>query len=113
MATGAAADGFFRPIYDGCLSGFDQCVEQRPYHRNCSCALHSKSRNLCTHKLPGKNVTYPMRRAWSEGSLLVFTASNHSSPSTSLALNGVRSQLCLVDQDQDKEEERNSTRFFI
>ncbi|KAL1289332.1 hypothetical protein AAHE18_20G049900 [Arachis hypogaea] len=46
-------------------------MERRPYYRNCSCALHSKSRNgggACTHKLPkGNNVSYPMRRAWSEG----------------------------------------------
>ncbi|KAK7281495.1 hypothetical protein RIF29_09546 [Crotalaria pallida] len=113
MATGAGADGLFRPIYEGCISGYDHCVERRPYHRNCSCALHSKSRNICSHKLPGKNVTYPMRRAWSEGSLLVLAASNNSSPSSSPALtNGVRSQqLGLL--DEDKEEEHKSCSVFI
>ncbi|OIW10376.1 hypothetical protein TanjilG_28127 [Lupinus angustifolius] len=107
----AAADGFFRPIYDGCLSGFDQCIERRPYHRNCSCALHSKSRNLCAHKLLGNNVTYPMRRAWSDGSLLVLAASNYSSPSNSPAPNGIRPQICLV--DQEKEEDHDSIGGFI
>ncbi|KAE9587614.1 hypothetical protein Lal_00021838 [Lupinus albus] len=107
-----AADGFFRPIYDGCLSGFDHCVERRPYHRNCSCALHSKSRNLCAHKLLGNNVKYPMRRAWSEGSLLVLAASNYSSPSTSPAPNEViKPQICLV--DREKEEDHDSIGGFI
>ncbi|XP_057751321.1 uncharacterized protein LOC130969559 [Arachis stenosperma] len=87
MASGAAADGLFRPIFEGSISGFDHCVERRPYHRNCSCALHSKSRNgggACTHKQPwGKNISYPMRRAWSEGSLIMVASSVHSSPSSS------------------------------
>ncbi|KAK7304086.1 hypothetical protein RJT34_15117 [Clitoria ternatea] len=87
MASSAATDGFFRPIYEGCISCYDNDVERRPYHRNCACALHSKSRSnkktLCTHKLPWcNNVSYPMRRAWSEGSL-VLTTSPHSSPSSS------------------------------
>ncbi|TXG60812.1 hypothetical protein EZV62_012175 [Acer yangbiense] len=85
----AAADGFFRNVYEGCISGCDSGIERRPYHRNCSCALHSKSnnnksRNNC-HKC-NKNVSYPMRRAWSEGSLLVMAAADSSyssSPSSS------------------------------
>ena len=83
MATGAA-DGFLRPIYEGCISGYDHCVERRPYHRNCGCVLHSKSKkSSCTHRLPMCNkVKYPMRRAWSEGNL-VLAASSHSSPSPS------------------------------
>ncbi|TKY73066.1 Cyclophilin peptidyl-prolyl cis-trans isomerase family protein isoform 1 [Spatholobus suberectus] len=92
MATGAAADGLFRPIYAGCISGHDNDVERRPYHRNCGCALHSKSRNKsCAHRAPRCNsVSYPMRRAWSEGSL-VMAASAHSSPSPSSPA-GVRPQ---------------------
>ncbi|MED6121920.1 hypothetical protein PIB30_034779 [Stylosanthes scabra] len=90
MASGAA-DGLFRPIFEGSISGFDHCVERRPYHRNCSCELHNKSRNgggggTCTHKLGrGNNVSYPMRRAWSEGSLIMVASSAHSSPSSSPA----------------------------
>ncbi|KAE9604533.1 hypothetical protein Lalb_Chr11g0072841 [Lupinus albus] len=100
MVTSLGADGLFRPIFEGCISGFDHCIERRPYHRNCSCALHSKSRNLCAHKLLGNNVTYPMRRWWSEGSLsmMMLVVSNHSLHSTSLSLNGVRPQLCLVEE---------------
>ncbi|KAK7304762.1 hypothetical protein VNO77_42649 [Canavalia gladiata] len=83
MATGAGADGLFRPIFEGCISGYDNYVDSRPYHRNCGCALH---RNItCTHKLPRcNNVSYPIRRAWSEGSL-ALAASAYSSPSSSPA----------------------------
>ncbi|KAJ1385895.1 hypothetical protein SESBI_41299 [Sesbania bispinosa] len=87
MATGAAADGAFWSMYEGCISGYDNCVERRPYHRNCGCALHNKSPNS-THNLPRCNsVSYPMRRAWSEGTLLV--AHSYSSPSSSANSNGV------------------------
>ncbi|KAJ0029787.1 uncharacterized protein LOC116143602 [Pistacia vera] len=89
MAATGAADGFFRCVYEGCISGGDTEIERRPYHRNCGCALHSKSNNkgrgnyICPNGLPKcKNVSYPIRRSWSEGSL-VLAASNYSSPSTS------------------------------
>ncbi|XP_020209067.1 uncharacterized protein LOC109794003 [Cajanus cajan] len=79
----ASADGLFRPIYEGCISAFDSDVERRPYHRNCGCALHSKSTRACTHKSPrGNTVSYPIRRAWSEGTLATAA---HSSPSSSPA----------------------------
>ena len=84
MATGAA-DGFFRCVYEGSISHYDNGVERRPYHRNCGCALHSKSGNKksSTHRLCN-NVSYPMRRSWSEGSLTLM-ASASSSPSSSPA----------------------------
>ncbi|CAJ1975578.1 unnamed protein product [Sphenostylis stenocarpa] len=87
MASGAAADGLFRPIYEGCITAYNNDVERRPYHRNCGCALHSKSRRgrACSHRMPRCNsVSYPMRRAWSEGSLVMATSA-HSSPSSSPA----------------------------
>ncbi|CAL0325681.1 unnamed protein product [Lupinus luteus] len=86
MATGGAGDGLFRSVYSDCISNYDNCVEQRPYHRNCGCALHNKSSNNCTHKLTRcNNVSYPIRRAWSEGNLVLadssFLSSSPSSPS--------------------------------
>ncbi|KAJ8768140.1 hypothetical protein K2173_021080 [Erythroxylum novogranatense] len=81
MAAGAA-DGFFRYVGEGCLFGGDMGIERRPYHRNCQCALH-KNRKNCSHGTSNsKNVSYPIRRSWSEGSL-ALTASCHSSPSSS------------------------------
>ncbi|KAJ4709665.1 Zinc finger, SWIM-type [Melia azedarach] len=88
----AAADGLFRCIYEGCISGYDTGIERRPYHRNCGCALHTKSGSGNRHP-PGlpqckKNVSYPMRRSYSEGSLVLASYSSsysslYSSPSSS------------------------------
>ncbi|KAE8126141.1 hypothetical protein FH972_020885 [Carpinus fangiana] len=93
MASGAA-DGLFRCVYEGCISSCDTGIERRPYHRNCGCALHNKSRKASPHALPArckKNISYPIRRSWSEGSLALYAAaaaSNHSSPSSSPAVAG-------------------------
>ncbi|KAK8545171.1 hypothetical protein V6N13_066468 [Hibiscus sabdariffa] len=86
MAAGAA-DGLFRSLYEGCISGSNTGIEHRPYHRNCRCALHDKSQGNCPHPFPkSKSLSYPIRRAWSEGNLAmaaVSTSSCHSSPSLS------------------------------
>ncbi|KAM1046500.1 uncharacterized protein LOC126614059 isoform X1 [Malus sylvestris] len=123
-AAGAAADGLFRCVYEGCLSELDIGVERRPYHRNCGCALHNKSPNKqCTHGGPkSKKVSYPLRRAWSEGNLaLVASAGSsvHSSPSSSPAKHHYavgrlhqrrqsHQQLdTLCDEDEEEDEEEN------
>lgn len=116
--AGATADGFFRPIYEGCISGFDNCIERRPYHRNCGCALHSKSRNKllsgANNKSPIRpnSVKYPMRRAWSEGNLVLAAASSshHSSPSSSPSHSGLRNQRCFVDREDEEEEEHHNNK---
>ncbi|XP_054804594.1 uncharacterized protein LOC129307742 [Prosopis cineraria] len=86
----AAADGFFRGVYEGCISGHDNDVQRRPYHRNCGCAIHDKSSSpkaRCSHRGKSNNVSYPLRRAWSESCLAMAasasSASAHSSPSPS------------------------------
>ncbi|KAK3033187.1 hypothetical protein RJ639_036979 [Escallonia herrerae] len=102
MATGAAGDGLFRGTYDGCISGHDMGIRRRPYHRNCSCALH-KMRGHCSHSSPKNKVSYPLRRAWSE-SCLSLMASGSSSPSTSpdpaAAEPSGRTNLVLFNEDQ-------------
>lgn len=94
----AAADGVFRCVLEGCLSGYDNGVERRPYHRNCGCALHNQSRDKSsTNRSPICGcVSYPIRRSWSEGSLVMAAFSAHSSPSSSPAV-GVRPQMSFVD----------------
>ncbi|KAG4932830.1 hypothetical protein GLYMA_17G104600v4 [Glycine max] len=101
MATGAAPDGlFWSVVYEGCISGYDNCVERRPYHRNCGCALHNTSLINRTHKLPRcNNVSYPMRRAWSEGSLVLATSSSSSSPSQ--VATGGRPQPSLANVEEE------------
>ncbi|KAK2396619.1 hypothetical protein QL285_058265 [Trifolium repens] len=112
-----AADGFLRPIYEGSISGYDHSVERRPYHRNCGCVLHSKSKKSpCTHKLPimtCNKIKYPMRRAWSEGNLALSVSSSHShspSPSSSPLAPHVKSRRGSVDLDQDLDQEQLSLR---
>ncbi|XP_055824532.1 uncharacterized protein LOC129893064 [Solanum dulcamara] len=89
MATGAAGDGLFRGVFDGCISGHDMGIQQRPYHRNCGCELH-KSRGNCSHSSRCTNVSYPIRRSWSESCLSLAAASaggasGHSSTCSSPA----------------------------
>ncbi|XP_061345952.1 uncharacterized protein LOC133291667 [Gastrolobium bilobum] len=106
MASGAAADGLFRSVYEGCISCYDNCIERRPYHRNCGCALHNKSRKSCTHKLPRcNNVSYPMRRAWSEGSLVLEASAHSSSSSPSPTTARSRAQAILVNLEEEEEED--------
>ncbi|MBA0875012.1 hypothetical protein Goshw_025092, partial [Gossypium schwendimanii] len=85
MAAGAA-DGIFWSLYEGCISGNEIGIERRPYHKNCRCALHDKSRGNCPRSIAkSNNVSYPMRRAWSEGCLMIAAAASsscHSSPSS-------------------------------
>nr|XP_009592949.1 uncharacterized protein LOC104089696 [Nicotiana tomentosiformis] len=82
MASGAARDGIFRGVFDGCISDHDTGIQSRPYHRNCGCALH-KSRGNCSHSSPYMNVSYPIRRSWSESCLALAAASSGLSSSCS------------------------------
>lgn len=108
MATGAA-EGMMRCVFEGCLSGCDTGIERRPYHRYCGCALHKFGRKGSKGSRGGKNISYPMRRSWSEGSLVLAASgccSPSSSPSSSpvVTLNNGRSHLILCnEQDEDEE----------
>ncbi|KAG9159490.1 hypothetical protein Leryth_011025 [Lithospermum erythrorhizon] len=107
MATGAAGDGLFRGVFEGCISSKDTGISRRPYHRNCTCELHKK-RGHCSHVSKCNNITYPIRKSWSEGCLSLMatstTTSNHSSPSTSLAQPSRiprKSSMIFIPEDQD------------
>ncbi|KAI3701556.1 hypothetical protein L6452_26733 [Arctium lappa] len=73
MATGAAGDGMFQRLYGGCISTDEMVVRRRPYHSNCNCALHKYSGG--GHCSPVAKVSYPMRRSWSEGSMVAMNSS--------------------------------------
>ncbi|KAL8492946.1 hypothetical protein ACS0TY_024232 [Phlomoides rotata] len=80
MSSGAAGDGLLRGVFESCISGKDLGIKRRPYHKNCKCALH-KARGHCTHTSRSNNVSYPIRRSWSEGCLALMN--NSSSTATS------------------------------
>lgn len=83
MATAAAGDCIFRGAFEGCISGHDSEISRRPYHRNCSCALHKSKRKRLCNNVSTTKISYPIRRSWSEGSLVLTMDSANSSPSNS------------------------------
>lgn len=111
MATGAAGDGLLRGLFEGCISGGDMGIQRRPYHRNCNCALH-KSRGRCSHPPKNTQVSYPVKRSWSESCLALMTASDsgHSPSVTSPAMGTgptgdiprTKSQLALSNLELEK-----------
>ncbi|KAF6143692.1 hypothetical protein GIB67_021702 [Kingdonia uniflora] len=81
MASGASR-GMLGSIYEGSIVLTDMEIDRRPYHRNCSCALH-KSNGRCYKAFPReRKISYPIRRSWSEG-CLSLAASNYNSSSAS------------------------------
>ncbi|CAM8931844.1 unnamed protein product [Rhodiola kirilowii] len=79
----AASGEFFRYPMDGCLTGCDGLIDQRPYHRNCKCELHKSRKHNCPSGNNAKKesiISYPIRRSWSEGCLAL---SGFSSPASS------------------------------
>ncbi|CAF1701470.1 hypothetical protein Bca4012_002697 [Brassica carinata] len=83
-----AADGIFRCIFEGCISGLDSGIERRPYHKNCDCALHGKSKNQrrksCRRHGSSESISFPIRRSWSEGNVLAMNFPSSSSSSSNL-----------------------------
>ncbi|CAN8314297.1 unnamed protein product [Cochlearia groenlandica] len=95
-----AADGMFRCIFEGCISGLDSAIERRPYHKNCGCALHEGSRGAgknqkksCRRHGSSESISYPIRRTWSEGNIMAMNMASSSSSSTNLQSLGSSSSL--------------------
>ncbi|KAK9076757.1 hypothetical protein SSX86_005091 [Deinandra increscens subsp. villosa] len=81
MTSGiAAGDGCFRTSgFEGCITSGDMEITRRPYHRNCSCALHKMHEKCSRASHLASHVSYPIRRVWSEGSLAIVVSTNNSS----------------------------------
>lgn len=61
MASGAA-EMVFQFIFDASLSNFES-MERRPYHRNCSCALHKLKGTDCSTCYNSKYVvSFPKKK---------------------------------------------------
>ncbi|KAG2242805.1 hypothetical protein Bca4012_034856 [Brassica carinata] len=103
----SAADGIFRCIFEGCISGLDSAIERRPYHKNCDCALHDgakKSQNRrrkppCRRHGSSESISFPIRRSWSEGNIMAmnFPAASSSSSSNLQSLSSSSSLTTLAD----------------
>ncbi|BFG39493.1 hypothetical protein CerSpe_257670 [Prunus speciosa] len=54
----------------------DMEVERRPYHKNCTCALHKSKGGVCSNACPQKrNISFPKKLSWTDGSLCMQAAS--------------------------------------
>nr|GEU99369.1 hypothetical protein [Tanacetum cinerariifolium] len=63
----------------------DLGVSRRPYHRNCNCPLHK----MCEHSSGTStisNVSYPVKRIGSQGSIAMMVSRNDSSSSNYSAM---------------------------
>ncbi|XP_057770275.1 uncharacterized protein LOC130990084 [Salvia miltiorrhiza] len=102
MATGAAGDGLFRSLLEGCITAADTGIQRRPYHRNCGCALHN-SAGHCPHRSRYDKISYPIRRSWSEGSLALIGQSSLSPSSSPAEMPRTPSQSALCRSAEDDE----------
>ncbi|WMV36550.1 hypothetical protein MTR67_029935 [Solanum verrucosum] len=81
MATVAAAM-MLQCVFDGSLSMSDMNIERRPYHKNCSCALHKQKGDNPTTCVHSRYISFPKRRNQKDMTLSK-AASQFSSPSSS------------------------------
>ncbi|KAB2618848.1 hypothetical protein D8674_014717 [Pyrus ussuriensis x Pyrus communis] len=80
MSSAAVAGMMFQCVFEGSLSMQDTEIERRPYHKNCSCALHSKA-GVCSNACQ-RNISFPKKQSWSDRSLCMQASatSKFSSP---------------------------------
>ncbi|KAB2618840.1 hypothetical protein D8674_014709 [Pyrus ussuriensis x Pyrus communis] len=62
MSSTGVAGMMFQGVFEGSLSMQDTEIERRPYHKNCSCALHSKS-GVCSNA-GQRNLSFPKKQSW-------------------------------------------------
>ncbi|KAE8677169.1 putative pentatricopeptide repeat-containing protein [Hibiscus syriacus] len=110
MATGAAAvETVLRCVLEGSLSMQEMEVERRPYHRNCSCALHNlKGSSVCSSAcFRSRTISFTKRKTWDDCSLPMAN-SQFSSPSSLIGSSSVRNMesitstgFCCIDDYQN------------
>ena len=85
MVAGAA-EAMLRCVFDGSISMSDMEIEQRPYHRNCGCAMH-KIKGVCSNACSQQNnISYSKKPSLDDCSLSI-KASKFSSQSSFLVRN--------------------------
>ncbi|OMO80423.1 hypothetical protein COLO4_24097 [Corchorus olitorius] len=63
MAIGAAKM-MLRCVLEGSLAIYEVEMERRPYHRNCSCALHNLNGISSACSFSKRNLSFPKKQAW-------------------------------------------------
>ncbi|KAK8602036.1 hypothetical protein V6N13_058303 [Hibiscus sabdariffa] len=92
MATGATAMMMLRCVLEGSLVMQEIEVERRPYHRNCSCALHNLKGVVCSSGCSrARNVSFSKKKTWRNDCSLSTANSHFSSPSSLVVGRSVKS----------------------
>ncbi|KAL5839907.1 hypothetical protein ACOSQ4_012515 [Xanthoceras sorbifolium] len=75
-------------VFNGSLSLHDLNIERRPYHKNCSCALHDL-KGVCSNTCSKKNnLSFHKKQAWrSENQYSLSLSSSKVSSQSSFLLN--------------------------
>ncbi|GMY35712.1 BEL1-like homeodomain protein 8, putative [Fagus crenata] len=72
-------------VFNGSISMHDMEIERRPYHRNCSCALH-KLVNVCSNYSQHRKISFRKKKSCSDCTLYIAASkcsSQSSLPGTS------------------------------
>ncbi|KAK8683028.1 hypothetical protein V6N13_039103 [Hibiscus sabdariffa] len=86
MATGATAMMMLRCVLEGSLVMHEIEVERRPYHRNCSCALHNLKGVVCSSSSRARNISFSKKKTWRNDCSLSTTANSQFSSRSSLVV---------------------------
>ncbi|KAK1403475.1 Cyclophilin-like peptidyl-prolyl cis-trans isomerase family protein [Heracleum sosnowskyi] len=78
-------------IYDSSLSMSDTDIERRPYHRNCSCALHMPKAAPAACFQHGY-VAFPKKQSWSNCSVSITSVRSSTRSSHICALSGIANE---------------------
>ncbi|XVF47953.1 hypothetical protein PTKIN_Ptkin03bG0150900 [Pterospermum kingtungense] len=89
MATGALAEMMLRCVLEGSLVMQEMEVERRPYHRNCSCALHNLKGVFSSACSRTRNLSFSKKKIRNDCSLTMATT-QFSSQSSLLGGSSVR-----------------------
>ncbi|GMJ07249.1 hypothetical protein HRI_004394100 [Hibiscus trionum] len=93
MGTGAAAEMMvLRCVLQGSLAMHEIEVERRPYHRNCSCALHNlKGVVRSSGCSRARNVSFSKKKTWGNDCFLLTANSQFSSRSSLVVGRSIKS----------------------
>ncbi|PKA65523.1 hypothetical protein AXF42_Ash005857 [Apostasia shenzhenica] len=64
MSLASGDGGWIRCTFEACISSFAGEIRRRPYHRNCRCALHGRSRCHDGGGSSRSTVSFPLSRSF-------------------------------------------------
>ncbi|KAJ0091457.1 hypothetical protein Patl1_14832 [Pistacia atlantica] len=74
MGAIGATEMMLKGLFHGSLLLDDTSIERRPYHRNCSCALHKLNGGFSAACSQKTHVSFPKKVERSSGGLIIATA---------------------------------------